>query len=395
MKTIEVVAAILRDGGRIYATQRGYGDWKDYWEFPGGKIEPGETPEEALVREIREELGAKIAVDSYLTAVDWDYPAFHLHMRCYLCRVTDGELTIKEHEAARWLTKDELDSVAWLPADRTIIDLLKRTVLREAVPEHDGRKHTDRLTERITVTDDGVPLVGVLERPSAEPGPLVIVLHGFTSAKDRTHTLAACEAMREAGFATLRFDLYGHGESGGEFRKHTLHKWISNTLAVMDWAERQDFVTELWLSGHSQGGLTAALAAGKVPDRVRGLILRAPAFMIPRCAREGSMLGVSFDPARIPAQIATIKDLSLEGDYVRSAQAIRVEEAVDAFPGPVLLLHGAADDVVPLRDVEAAADRYRNCRLELIPGETHHFDRAPEQMKRLIRDWLTQQRAKE
>ena len=324
MKTIEVVAAILRDGGRIYATQRGYGDWKDYWEFPGGKIEPGETPEEALVREIREELGAKIAVDSYLTAVDWDYPAFHLHMRCYLCRVTDGELTIKEHEAARWLTKDELDSVAWLPADRTIIDLLKRTVLREAVPEHDGRKHTDRLTERITVTDDGVPLVGVLERPSAEPGPLVIVLHGFTSAKDRTHTLAACEAMREAGFATLRFDLYGHGESGGEFRKHTLHKWISNTLAVMDWAERQDFVTELWLSGHSQGGLTAALAAGKVPDRVRGLILRAPAFMIPRCAREGSMLGVSFDPARIPAQIATIKDLSLEGDYVRSAQAIRV-----------------------------------------------------------------------
>lgn len=381
MKTIEVVAAIIRGGDRIFATQRGYGDWKDYWEFPGGKIEPGETPEAALVREIREELGAEIAVDSWLTTVKYDYPAFHLHMGCYLAHVTEGSLTLKEHEAARWLSKDELEAVAWLPADRTIIGLLKRTVF------------CDPAAERITVTDDGVPLVGVLERPSAEPGPLVLVLHGFTSAKDRTHTVAACEAMREAGFSTLRFDLYGHGESGGEFRKHTLHKWISNTLAVMDWAEGQDFVTEVWLSGHSQGGLTAALAAGKAPERVKGLILRAPAFMIPRCAREGAMLGVSFDPARPPAQLPTIKGLFLDRDYILSAQEIRVEEAVDAFPGPVLLLHGEADDVVPLREVEAAARRFRNCRLDLIPGETHHFDQAPESMRTAIRDWLRQQKA--
>ena len=246
--------------------------------------------------------------------------------------------------------------------------------------------------ESVTVTDDGIRLVGILERPSAEPGPLVLVLHGFTSSKDRPHTIAACEAMREAGFATLRFDLYGHGESGGEFRKHTLHKWISNTLAVMDWAERQDFVTELWLSGHSQGGLTAALVAGTAPERVRGLILRAPAFMIPRCAREGEMLGVCFDPSQIPESFPTIKGLTLEADYIRSAQAIRVEEAIDAFPGPVLLLHGEADDVVPFRDVETAAGRYRSCKLVLIPGETHHFDQAREQMKSVIRDWLSQQR---
>ena len=124
MKTINVVAAIIRDGDRIFATQRGYGDWKDYWEFPGGKIEPGEGPEEALVREIREELGTEVGIDSYLTAIEYDYPEFHLHMRCYLARVTEGELTLREHEAARWLSKDELDSVAWLPADRTIIELL-------------------------------------------------------------------------------------------------------------------------------------------------------------------------------------------------------------------------------------------------------------------------------
>lgn len=250
----------------------------------------------------------------------------------------------------------------------------------------------DLLQERITLTDDGVRLVGVLERPSPEPGPLVLVLHGFTSSKDKPHTIAACEAMREAGFSTLRFDLYGHGESGGEFRKHTLHKWVANTLAMMDWAEQQDFVTELWLSGHSQGGLTAALAAGSAPERVRGMILRAPAFMLPRCAREGMLLGVSFDPAQLPAAFPVIKGLTLEADYLRSAQTIRAEDSVDAFDGPVLLLHGTADDVVPLQDVAAAAERYRNGTLELIPDETHHFDRAPEQMKALIRDWLKQQR---
>ena len=128
MKTINVVAAIIRDGDRIFATQRGYGDWKDYWEFPGGKIEPGETPEAALVREIREELGAEISVDSYLTTIEYDYPAFHLSMRCYLAHVSDGELVLKEHEAARWLLKDELDSVAWLPADLTIIEMIRGTL---------------------------------------------------------------------------------------------------------------------------------------------------------------------------------------------------------------------------------------------------------------------------
>ena len=124
MKTINVVAAIIHDGDYIFATQRGYGDWKDFWEFPGGKIEPKETPEDALVREIREELGVEISIESYLTTVDYNYPKFHLSMRCYLCHVTNGELTLKEHEAARWLLKNELNSVAWLPADRTILPLL-------------------------------------------------------------------------------------------------------------------------------------------------------------------------------------------------------------------------------------------------------------------------------
>ena len=115
MKQIEVVAAIIRKGDKIFATQRGYGDYKDGWEFPGGKMEAGETPEEALRREIWEELETRIIVDSLLQTVEWDYPQFHLTMHCYWCHIESGSLTLKEHEAARWLAKGELGNVAWLP----------------------------------------------------------------------------------------------------------------------------------------------------------------------------------------------------------------------------------------------------------------------------------------
>ncbi len=127
MKQIEVVAAIIRKGDKIFATQRGYGDFKDWWEFPGGKMEAGETPKEALVREIREELSAGINVDEFLCTVEYDYPQFHLTMHCYLCSLLTEALHLNEHEAAKWLTKDELDSVKWLPADIHVIKALQRT----------------------------------------------------------------------------------------------------------------------------------------------------------------------------------------------------------------------------------------------------------------------------
>ena len=121
MKTIRVVAAIILADNKIFATQRGYGEFKDGWEFPGGKIEPDETPEHAIIREIKEELDTKIEVIQLLDTVEYDYPKFHLSMDCFICNVKSGDLILKEHEAAKWLTKETLYSVDWLPADQALI----------------------------------------------------------------------------------------------------------------------------------------------------------------------------------------------------------------------------------------------------------------------------------
>src|SRR5574344_728592 len=121
MKNIIVVAAIIIKDNKVFATQRGYGEFKDWWEFPGGKIESGETPEEALKREIIEELDTEISVDKYLTTVDYDYPSFHLNMRCYICHIIKGKLELLEAEQAKWLTIKDIDTVDWLPADEIIL----------------------------------------------------------------------------------------------------------------------------------------------------------------------------------------------------------------------------------------------------------------------------------
>lgn len=129
MNRLQVVAAIIIHNNKVFATQRGYGEFKGSWEFPGGKIEPGETPQKALVREIREELDTEIIVGDLLETVEYDYPGFHLSMDCFLCAVQSGNLVLKEHEAARWLTVETLDKVDWLPADRSLIEII-RNILR-------------------------------------------------------------------------------------------------------------------------------------------------------------------------------------------------------------------------------------------------------------------------
>ncbi|QUO31013.1 8-oxo-dGTP diphosphatase MutT [Faecalicatena sp. Marseille-Q4148] len=131
MKTIRVVAAIIIDNKKVFATQRGYGEFKDGWEFPGGKIDIGETPEEALIREIKEELDTEVEVLELLDTVEYDYPNFHLSMDCFICKIKTGDLVLKEHEAATWLTKDNLYSVEWLPADQELIEKIEKYLKEE------------------------------------------------------------------------------------------------------------------------------------------------------------------------------------------------------------------------------------------------------------------------
>ncbi len=130
-KTIHVVAAIIRNDNKIFATQRGYGEFKDGWEFPGGKVESGESSQQALVREIQEELDTVISVGDLIDTVEYDYPNFHLSMDCYWCEIVSGDLVLKEHEAAKWLTVEQLDSVDWLPADITLIDKIRKGMRNE------------------------------------------------------------------------------------------------------------------------------------------------------------------------------------------------------------------------------------------------------------------------
>lgn len=141
MKTVRVVAAIIREGNKAFATQRGYGDYKDGWEFPGGKIEQGETPQQALAREIKEELDTEIAVGDYLTTIEYDYPTFHLSMQCFWCKIVDGTPVLIEHEAARWLDLEHIDSVDWLPADLTIIPLIKNELIDQIAADVLLRHH--------------------------------------------------------------------------------------------------------------------------------------------------------------------------------------------------------------------------------------------------------------
>ncbi len=125
MKRVKVVAAVIKKDGKVFATERGYGEFKDMWEFPGGKVEEGEESRDALVREIKEELDTTVSVEDYIDTIEYDYPTFHLSMECYWCSIVEGSLVLLEHESAKWLEKDSLYSVEWLPADLTIIEKVK------------------------------------------------------------------------------------------------------------------------------------------------------------------------------------------------------------------------------------------------------------------------------
>ena len=240
------------------------------------------------------------------------------------------------------------------------------------------------------ITDDGIRLNAKLDMPEncGDKCPLVIVIHGFTGHMEERHIVGVAKTLNEAGFATLRVDMYGHGHSDGKFADHTLYKWLTNALTVIDYARGLDFVTDLYLCGHSQGGMTVMLAGAMKHDVIKGLIPLSPAWMIPEGARKGTLLGQDFDPDHIPDFIPGWGDEGLKGNYVSVAQTIHVEEAIDRFTGPVLIVHGEADEAVPVKYGIRAAERYRDCKLVLIPGDTHCYDHHLERVLDEVRAWM-------
>ena len=223
------------------------------------------------------------------------------------------------------------------------------------------------------INNDGIRLHAKLDRPDdTVKGPLCILIHGFTGNMEEGHLIEAQKAMNKAGVSVLRVEMYGHGKSDGNFKDHTLYKWVTNALAAVAYARELDFVTDIYMCGHSQGGLLTMLLGGMCADELKGLLLLSPACMIPEKAREGSVLWNSFDPDHIPEKLAS-ESWEISGDYIRVAQTINVEDAISRFKGRVLILHGDEDTVVPCSYSEKAAKLYSDAELIQIHGADHGF----------------------
>ena len=243
--------------------------------------------------------------------------------------------------------------------------------------------------EEFYIDSDGIKLHAKLDRPDGvtDKGPLCILIHGFTGHMEEEHIIAAQKAMNEAGVSVLRAEMYGHGKSGGEFKNHTLYKWVSNALDVVRYAKTLDFVTDLYLCGHSQGGLLTMLIGGMRADDFKAIIPLSPAWMIPEDARGGEVLGTRFDPEHIPEKI-TSPDWELSGDYIRVAQTIHVEDEIERFMGPVLIIHGDDDEAVPYEYAPKAQKLYKNAKLITIHGDDHCYTRHLSEVSDAIRQFF-------
>lgn len=241
------------------------------------------------------------------------------------------------------------------------------------------------------ITDDGIKLNAKLDMPTngATKCPLCLVFHGFTGHIEEDHILAVSKGLNEIGVATLRVDLYGHGNSDGEFKNHNLYKWLNNILTVVDYAKTLDFVTDIYMCGHSQGGLAVTLAAAMERDVIKALIPLSPAYVIIEGAKKGELLGQPFDPENIPDMLQSWDERELSGNYIRVAQSIDLDAAIKKYTGPVLIVHGDADEAVPVEYGIEASKKFANCTLKLIPGDTHcydyHLDQAVDAVKEFVK----------
>ncbi|MBQ8082808.1 MAG: alpha/beta fold hydrolase [Clostridia bacterium] len=238
------------------------------------------------------------------------------------------------------------------------------------------------MQQEFFLNDDGIRLHAKLDRPEGlEKCPLCIVLHGLTGHMEEDHIRAVAAAMNDLGIATLRVELYGHGQSDGAFEDHDIAKWLHNIDAATDYAKSLDFVTDLYLCGHSQGGLAAVMAAGRRPEDYKALLPLAPALMIPRLAKE-------FPDDEVPDCFYFHEQRIAQG-YILANRALDVDAAIAAYHGPVLLVQGTNDTTIVPQDTIDAADVYDNATLVLVEGDTHCFDYHLDQVVAAVKSFFS------
>lgn len=244
------------------------------------------------------------------------------------------------------------------------------------------------------IDDDGIKLHAKLDMPEGytdgEKCPLAIVIHGLTGHMEERHIEAVAKTFTELGIAALRVEMYGHGKSSGNFKDHNLFKWLNNAMTVVNYVKTLDFVTDVYVAGHSQGGLTSLLLAGMHPELFRAALLLSPAIMIQEGAKSGHMFNTVFDPCDIPDEVYVSDTEKVKGDYVRAAQLLDVDGAVTRYKKPVLIVHGDEDEAIPCSYARELAPKYKDSKLVIVRGEDHcydfHLDQVLDAIKLFMRD---------
>ena len=241
---------------------------------------------------------------------------------------------------------------------------------------------------------DGIKLHTKLDFPADDRSryPLVIVAHGLTGHMEEPHIQAITKALNENGYATLRVEFYGHGGSGGEFADHTILHWELELMAIIDHAKQLDFVTDLYLTGHSQGGVATVLTAALKSDALKAIIPLAPATVVKDMSLAGDFLGTTFDPKHIPEKLLLFGDSEklISGNYFRVNQTLPIQESASRYKKPVLIVHSDTDEMVPVRYSEELATWYENVTLKIIPGDDHGFSKHIDLVTKEIIAFLAQ-----
>lgn len=259
--------------------------------------------------------------------------------------------------------------------------------------EFDIDKDGFRIHAKLAIPSDRT--VEKMMQPGAERLPLVIVVHGLTGHMEERHIAAVAQAVLQTGAAALRVELYGHGKTDGDFLNHNLLEWVGELLYIIDYARSLPFAGSLYLTGHSQGGLAVMLAAALKEDQLKAIIPLSPAIMIRDACRKGEVFAEKFDPALIPDRVKITEGKYVTGNYVRTGRVLPIEQAIDGFRKPVLIIHGTEDETVPYGYAEDAARRYHHARLVPVPGDDHCYDRHLEVVTDAVKAFLREMEADE